>query len=299
MPLLRAQTATAQRVPVGQQFQKKLRKKTKKTTVDVQITSARTDLSTFTPSPVATGLSHFQEERTGSSTDLKGNHTLTLNNDTEQFYEISVTIGEKLKLDVLLTNTKKVVHQNKISTEWMVVWKRRGVVKNDQLTVSDGNRTINALTVNDAGTYRALDFDNEILITVTVTGSSTDSKGNHRDDDKTDDTEQFYEISVTIGEKLKLDVLLTNTKKVVHQNKINTEWMVVWKRRGGVKNDQLTVSDGNRTINALTVNDAGTYRALDFDNEILITVTVTGSSTDSKGNHRDDDKTDDTEQFCK
>ncbi|XP_050961119.1 uncharacterized protein LOC127162362 [Labeo rohita] len=104
------------------------------------------------------------------------------------------------------------------------------------------------------------------------------------------------EISVTIGEKLKLDVLLTNTKKVVHQNKINTEWMVVWKRRGGVKNDQLTVSDGNLTINALTVSDAGTYRALDFDDEILITVTVTGSGTDSKGNHTDDDKTDVTLQ---
>ncbi|RXN12693.1 early nodulin 2 [Labeo rohita] len=32
--------------------------------LDVQITPARTNLSTFTPSPVATGLSHFQEERT-------------------------------------------------------------------------------------------------------------------------------------------------------------------------------------------------------------------------------------------
>ncbi|KAL1254907.1 hypothetical protein QQF64_012968 [Cirrhinus molitorella] len=105
------------------------------------------------------------------------------------------------------------------------------------------------------------------------------------------------EISVKIGEELKLDVLLTNAKKVVHQNKNSTEWMVIWKRRGGAKSDGLTVSDGNLTINALTVNDAGTYRVLDFDNEILITVTVTESGTDSKGNHTDDDKTEDTKLF--
>lgn len=79
-----------------------------------------------------------------------------------------------------------------------------------------------------------------------------------------------------MGEELKLDDLLSNTKKVVHQNKISTEWTEVWKRRAGVRSDQLTVRDGNLTINALTVTDAGTYRVLDFDDEILITVTVTG-----------------------
>uniref|UniRef100_A0A8C1WYP2 Uncharacterized protein n=1 Tax=Cyprinus carpio TaxID=7962 RepID=A0A8C1WYP2_CYPCA len=83
-------------------------------------------------------------------------------------------------------------------------------------------------------------------------------------------------ISVKMGEELKLDVLLSNTEKVVHQNKISTEWTEVWKRRAGVRSDQLTVRDGNLTINALTVTDAGTYRVLDFDDEILITVTVTG-----------------------
>ncbi|XP_059411150.1 uncharacterized protein LOC132144603 [Carassius carassius] len=103
------------------------------------------------------------------------------------------------------------------------------------------------------------------------------------------------EISVKMGEELKLDVLLTNTEKVVHQNKISTEWTVVWKRRAGVMSDRLTVRDGNLNINALTVTDAGTYRVLDFDDEILITVTVTGSGTDSKENHTDD-KTDDTKQ---
>ncbi|XP_042601272.1 uncharacterized protein LOC122140691 [Cyprinus carpio] len=104
------------------------------------------------------------------------------------------------------------------------------------------------------------------------------------------------EISVKMGEELKLDDLLSNTKKVVHQNKISTEWTEVWKRRAGVRSDQLTVRDGNLTINALTVTDEGTYRVLDFDDEILITVTVTGSGTDSKENHTDDDKTDDTKQ---
>ncbi|KAK2887753.1 hypothetical protein Q8A67_015981 [Cirrhinus molitorella] len=100
--------------------------------------------------------------------------------------QVSVKIGEELKLDVLKTHVNKVVHQNKISTKWMVVWKRRGWVNDDGLTVSDGNLNINMLTVNDAGIYRVLDFDDEILITVTVTESSRDSKGNHTDDDKTD-----------------------------------------------------------------------------------------------------------------
>ncbi|KAL1246788.1 hypothetical protein QQF64_034840 [Cirrhinus molitorella] len=99
------------------------------------------------------------------------------------------------------------------------------------------------------------------------------------------------EASVKIGKELKLDVLMTHANKVVHQNKISTEWIVVWKRGGGVS------SGGNLTINALTVNDAGIYRVLDFDNEILITVTVTESGTDSKGNRTDDDKTEDSELF--
>ncbi len=84
------------------------------------------------------------------------------------------------------------------------------------------------------------------------------------------------EISVKIGEELKLDVLLTNTKKVVHQNKISTEWTEVWKRRGGVRSDRLIVRDGNLTINEVKTSDAGSYRVLDFDDEILIRVTVTG-----------------------
>uniref|UniRef100_A0A672LRZ8 Immunoglobulin subtype domain-containing protein n=1 Tax=Sinocyclocheilus grahami TaxID=75366 RepID=A0A672LRZ8_SINGR len=84
------------------------------------------------------------------------------------------------------------------------------------------------------------------------------------------------EISVKVGEELKLDVLLTNTKKVVHQNKISKEWTVVWKRRGGVRSDRLIVRDGNLTINEFKARDAGTYRVLDFDDEILITMTVTG-----------------------
>ncbi|XP_026103856.1 uncharacterized protein LOC113075370 [Carassius auratus] len=103
------------------------------------------------------------------------------------------------------------------------------------------------------------------------------------------------EISVKMGEELKLDVLLTDTEKVVHQNKMSSEWTVVWERRAGVRSDRLTVRDGNLTINELTVTDEGIYQVLDFDDEILITVTVTGSGTDSKENHTDD-KTDDTKQ---
>uniref|UniRef100_A0A9J7WX43 Uncharacterized protein n=1 Tax=Cyprinus carpio carpio TaxID=630221 RepID=A0A9J7WX43_CYPCA len=84
------------------------------------------------------------------------------------------------------------------------------------------------------------------------------------------------EISVKMGEELKLDVLLTNTKKVVHQNKISTEWTEIWKRRAGVRSDQMNVSDENLIIKVFTDNDAGTYRVLDSEGEILITVTVTG-----------------------
>ncbi|KAL1254887.1 hypothetical protein QQF64_012948 [Cirrhinus molitorella] len=122
-------------------------------------------------------------------------------------YQVSVKIGEELKLDVLKTHVNKVVHQNKISTKWMVVWKRRGWVNDDGLTVSDGNLNINMLTVNDAGIYRVLDFDDEILITVTVTESSRDSKGNHTDDDKTD-SELFRAIPIHVMGKKGASVVL-------------------------------------------------------------------------------------------
>uniref|UniRef100_A0A8C1ULL0 Uncharacterized protein n=1 Tax=Cyprinus carpio TaxID=7962 RepID=A0A8C1ULL0_CYPCA len=79
-------------------------------------------------------------------------------------YEISVKIGEKLKLDVLMTNADKVYHQNKTS-------------KNDRLTDTDGNLSINDFTTSDAGTYRVLDYEGNILITVTVTGERYSIRG--------------------------------------------------------------------------------------------------------------------------
>uniref|UniRef100_A0A8C1RIJ9 Uncharacterized protein n=1 Tax=Cyprinus carpio TaxID=7962 RepID=A0A8C1RIJ9_CYPCA len=85
-----------------------------------------------------------------------------------------------------------------------------------------------------------------------------------------------YEISVKIGEKLKLDVLMTNADKVYHQNKTSKKWMEIWSRSAGVQSDRLTDTDGNLSINDFTTSDAGTYRVLDYEGNILITVTVTG-----------------------
>ncbi|KAL0147345.1 hypothetical protein M9458_057346, partial [Cirrhinus mrigala] len=82
------------------------------------------------------------------------------------------------------------------------------------------------------------------------------------------------EISVKIGEELKLDVLLSNADKVEHLSKGSTEWKEVWKRGRGVQNNQLNDRDGNLIINNFTANDAGTYRVLGSEGDILIAVTV-------------------------
>lgn len=81
------------------------------------------------------------------------------------------------------------------------------------------------------------------------------------------------------GEKLKLDVLLPDAHQVMHQNKSSTEWKEVWiresKSRVNVNHDRLCDHYGTLTIKEFTSDDEGTYRVLDFDGEILITVTVT------------------------
>ncbi|KAL0150841.1 hypothetical protein M9458_053860 [Cirrhinus mrigala] len=87
------------------------------------------------------------------------------------------------------------------------------------------------------------------------------------------------EISVKIGEELKLDVL-SNADKVEHQDITSKEWMKVWSRNKGIQSDRMNETDGNLTIIAFTSNDAGMYRCLDSDGELLITVTVTVSSTE-------------------
>uniref|UniRef100_A0A671KQA2 Immunoglobulin domain-containing protein n=1 Tax=Sinocyclocheilus anshuiensis TaxID=1608454 RepID=A0A671KQA2_9TELE len=84
----------------------------------------------------------------------------------------------------------------------------------------------------------------------------------------------MYEISVKIGEELKLDVLLSDADKVQHQSRRSKKWKEVWKRGHGVQNHQLDDRDGNLTINNFTANDSGTYRVLGSAGEILITVTV-------------------------
>ncbi|XP_056116207.1 uncharacterized protein LOC130092383 [Rhinichthys klamathensis goyatoka] len=106
------------------------------------------------------------------------------------------------------------------------------------------------------------------------------------------------EISVKKGEDLKLDVLLINADKVERNSR--SGWTEVWRRghgvRGhGVSSDRLTVSDQTLIIHDFTVTDTGTYRALDSNNEALITVTVTESRTESKG--KLDNTDDDTEQI--
>ncbi|XP_048036566.1 uncharacterized protein LOC125262051 [Megalobrama amblycephala] len=104
------------------------------------------------------------------------------------------------------------------------------------------------------------------------------------------------EISVKTGEQLKMDVLLINAEKV--EKNSSGEWTEVWTRGHGVSSDRLTDSNGKLTISNFTVSDTGTYRVLDSEGEILITVTVTESGTDfNRKLDTDDIKPYDTEQF--
>ncbi|KAK2887747.1 hypothetical protein Q8A67_015975 [Cirrhinus molitorella] len=365
--------------------------------------------------------------------------------------EISVKTGEELKLAVLLTNADKV--ETNSSGEWREVWNRTDGVLDHHLTDTDGNLTIKEFTANDTGTYRALDSEGEMLITVTVTVQGSDllrvrmgesvslscsmtnryeiawyhlrseqlellisadkdetgrkllinyntnsirlkltadtwvtratlvisgvtesDSGLYFCGTKSDAPEMFFDkhirleievenieipsfsahllsvlsestgfslqnnrlirtftmsnplllltfcfiyhsgtstipvrekkggnavltfnyknaltelkyqlhisddISVKIGEQLKLDVLLSNADKVEHQRNSSTEWKEVWKRGYGVQNGQLNDRDGNLIINKnFTANDAGAYRVLDSEGDILITVTVVES----------------------
>uniref|UniRef100_A0A8C1U9J2 Uncharacterized protein n=1 Tax=Cyprinus carpio TaxID=7962 RepID=A0A8C1U9J2_CYPCA len=94
------------------------------------------------------------------------------------------------------------------------------------------------------------------------------------------------EISVKTGEQVKLDVLFSRADKV--ETNSSGEWREVWKRGHGVWSERMTDRDGNLTIKEFTSNDTGTYRVLDSEGEILITVTVTGerSSVDPTDQHR-------------
>ncbi|ROL41909.1 hypothetical protein DPX16_1814 [Anabarilius grahami] len=116
-------------------------------------------------------------------------------------YEISVKIGEKVKLHVLLTNAGKVEHQNINSTEWTELWKRGDKVQSDRLNIREETLIINNFTVTDTGTYRVLDSDNETLITVTVTIK---------------DFQEFIDTDVNAGvrelDKFQIHYIATNTQ---------------------------------------------------------------------------------------
>ncbi|RXN38955.1 hypothetical protein ROHU_000653 [Labeo rohita] len=81
--------------------------------------------------------------------------------------EISVKTGDQLKLPVLLASADKV--ETNSSGEWKEVWRRGHRVQSDRMTDTDGNLTINNFMDSDAATYRVLDSEEEVLITVTVT----------------------------------------------------------------------------------------------------------------------------------
>ncbi len=82
--------------------------------------------------------------------------------------EVSVKIGEQLKLDVLLLNADKVQHQSRRSTGWKEVWSRTDRVQRERIIIRDGNLVINEFTSRDAGTYEVLDSEGNILIMLTV-----------------------------------------------------------------------------------------------------------------------------------
>ncbi|KAK7139595.1 hypothetical protein R3I93_016664 [Phoxinus phoxinus] len=113
--------------------------------------------------------------------------------------EISVQKGEDLELDVLLINADKVERSS--SSGWTELWTRGHGVSSDRLTDRDETLIIHEFTVNDTGVYRVLDSDNEVWITVTVTESILDSKGNlsDTDEDDTDDTEHRHYWMLPVG----------------------------------------------------------------------------------------------------
>ncbi|XP_051728014.1 uncharacterized protein LOC127500693 isoform X12 [Ctenopharyngodon idella] len=139
--------------------------------------------------------------------------------------EISVKRGEELKMDVLLINADKVQHWTNRSTGQKEVWTRGHGVRSDRLNISDETLIINRFTVTDTGTYRVLDSEGEILITVTV----TESKGNlkNTDEDKTDDSEHHSYWIVAVG----LTVILVLTAVVLHKHLLRDYIQGVIRRR--------------------------------------------------------------------
>ncbi|XP_059364919.1 uncharacterized protein LOC132103869 [Carassius carassius] len=142
-----------------------------------------------------------------------GKYTLRIyyNNDqTELKYqlhihdEVSVDIGEQLKLDVLLSEADKVQHQSRRSTEWMKVWSRSDGVQSQRISIRDRNLIISNFTARDTGSYRVLEPSGETLITVTVRESK--EKLEHTDDTKYDPVVSWIALTVVV---LLLALILT------------------------------------------------------------------------------------------
>ncbi|XP_026088213.1 uncharacterized protein LOC113062518 isoform X2 [Carassius auratus] len=135
-----------------------------------------------------------------------GKYTLRIyyNNDqTELKYqlhihdEISVKAGEELKMSVLVSDADKV--KTNSSGEWKEVWTRDHGVQSDRMNDdNDGNLIIKSFLDSDAGTYRVLDTEGEILITVTVRGRKSTEKLDDTDEDKTEDTEHHKNWIVSV-----------------------------------------------------------------------------------------------------
>ncbi|XP_052389124.1 uncharacterized protein LOC127935360 [Carassius gibelio] len=89
------------------------------------------------------------------------------------------------------------------------------------------------------------------------------------------------EVSVNMGEQLKLDVLLSEADEVQHQSRRSTDWRKVWSRSDGVQSQRISIRDRNLIISNFTARDTGTYEVLDSEGEILIMVKVRVSSTAS------------------
>lgn len=72
-----------------------------------------------------------------------------------------------------------------------------------------------------------------------------------------------------------MSVLVSDADKV--KTNSSGEWKEVWTRDHGVQSDRMNDdNDGNLIIKSFLDSDAGTYRVLDTEGEILITVTITG-----------------------
>ncbi|XP_042610744.1 uncharacterized protein LOC109052228 [Cyprinus carpio] len=132
------------------------------------------------------------------------NHNQTVLNQKQKMYQLhiqdNISVQEGGELGDL-PSAHKVLHQPSGSTKWEDVWPK------DQSDVNLHN-----FRTNHTGTYRVLDSEGNILITVTVTESGTESK-DKQDDTNKDKTEPLpvwalILIVIVIGVVLVLAVII-------------------------------------------------------------------------------------------